>query len=221
MPRLNPIIAIDGPVGSGKSTTARIVADRLGFLYIDTGAMYRAVTLYVLEQGIPPDDNAAITELMPDVDVTLEHGESGQKTLLNGRDISDRIRDLDVTRAVSSVSAIQSVRERMTEMQRKLGNTGGVVMEGRDIGTVVFPDAEYKVYLDASVEVRAARRMKDLEAKGIDITMDQLIEDIRERDRANMERELAPLRKAQDAITIDTTSMTFQEQVDAIVKLVR
>ena len=183
--------------------------------------MYRAVTLYVLEQGIPPDDNAAITELMPDVDVTLEHGESGQKTLLNGRDISDRIRDLDVTRAVSSVSAIQSVRERMTEMQRKLGNTGGVVMEGRDIGTVVFPDAEYKVYLDASVEVRAARRMKDLEAKGIDITMDQLIEDIRERDRANMERELAPLRKAQDAITIDTTSMTFQEQVDAIVKLVR
>ena len=221
MPRSNPIIAIDGPVGSGKSTTARTVADRLEFLYIDTGAMYRAVTLYVLEQGIKPDDYAAISELMADVDVILEHGENGQKTLLNNRDVSERIRDLDVTRAVSSVSAMQCVRERMTEMQRKLGGNGGVVMEGRDIGTVVFPDAEYKVYLDASVEVRAARRMKDLEAKGVNITMEQLKADIRERDRANMERELAPLRKAQDAITIDTTFMTFHEQVEAIVNLVR
>ena len=216
-----PIVAIDGPVGAGKSTTARTVAEKLEFLYIDTGAMYRAVTLDVLDRGVDPEDEGRVCEIAGGARVELVIEEGSQHTLLHGRDVSGRIRDRDVTRAVSAVSAMGCVRSRMTEMQRILGENGGIVMEGRDIGTVVFPDAECKIYLDASVEVRAQRRYEELIGKGEDVSFDGLIQEIRERDRANSTRALAPLRQADDAVLVDTTGMTFDEQVDAIVLLVK
>lgn len=216
-----PIIAIDGPVGAGKSTTARAVAERLGFLYVDTGAMYRAATLDVLEHNVDPSDEPGVCRIVRNSAIELVVMSGEQRTLLDGRDISDRIRDRDVTRAVSAVSALGCVRARMTELQRRLGSNGGVVMEGRDIGTVVFPEAECKIYLDASVEVRAGRRHKELTDKGIAVSYEELVEEIRERDRANTMRELAPLRKAEDAILVDTTGMNFDEQVHAIVAIVR
>lgn len=219
--RRNPIIAIDGPVGAGKSTTARQVAKELGFLFVDTGAMYRAVTVDVLDHGIDPTDEKAVARIAAGSEVELKMVDGRQRTILNGTDVSKRIRDLDVTAAVSAVSALKQVRDRMTELQRRLGRDGGVVMEGRDIGTIVFPDARYKIYLDASIDARADRRYEELLAREIPITREKLIEEIRERDRANTERELAPLRRAADAVYIDTTDMTFEEQVATIVSLVR
>jgi cytidylate kinase len=216
-----PIVAIDGPVGAGKSTTARRVAKELGFLFVDTGAMYRAVTLDVLLNGADPGDEEAVKQIAERSNVELHATESGLRTFLNGADVTDRIRDRDVTTAVSAVSAQKSVRERMTKLQRLLGGEGGVVMEGRDIGTVVFPDAEFKIYLDASIDTRAERRREELAARGVKIPLGELIEEIRARDRANMERSLAPLRRAKDAVLIDTTDMTFGEQVATIVSLVR
>ena len=215
-----PIIAIDGPVGAGKSSTARKVADFLGFIYSDTGAMYRAVTLDVLDHGGDPADEVSVGRVAAKSKIELVIKDGNQRTFLNGVDVTERIRDRDVTKAVSDVSAMKCVRDRMTELQRSIGRNGGIVMEGRDIGTVVFPDAEYKVYLDASVEVRAQRRYSELKVKGIEITVDDLKKEIIERDRANIQRALAPLRKAPDAIVLDTTDMTFDEQVAAIVSLV-
>jgi len=216
-----PIVAIDGPVGAGKTTTARTVAAVLGFIYCDTGAMYRAVTLDVLDHGVDPDDEYAVTRIAAQSRVEISEGNDRLRTVLNGVDVTDRIRGLDVTRAESSVSAMRGVRERMWTLQRHIGRNGGVVMEGRDIGTAVFPDAEFKIYLDASVETRARRRFVELRAQGITIEFDDLKNEIIERDRANMERALAPLRKAPDAVVIDTTDMTFDEQVEAIVTLVK
>ena len=217
-----PIIAIDGPVGSGKSTTARKVAHELDFVYIDTGAMYRAVTLDVLNHGVDPEEEKNVKDILTETNVKLILNDDGsQRTMLNGVDVTERIRDLDVTRAVSAVSAMKPVREKMTVIQREIGRNGGIVMEGRDIGTVVFPDAEFKIYIDASIEVRAKRRYKELSAKGIQIEIDELIREIRERDRLNTERAIAPLRKAEDAIYIDTSDMTFDEQVSAIISIVR
>lgn len=216
-----PIVAIDGPVGAGKSTTAQQVARELGFLFVDTGAMYRAVTLDVIMHGVDTNDEEEVRKVVEHSMVELQATESGQRTFLNEVDVTDRIRNRDVTAAVSAVSAHRAVRERMTEFQRRTGRAGGVVMEGRDIGTVVFPDAEFKIYLDASIETRAERRYEELVSKGIRTSPRELIEEIRERDRANTERALAPLRKAPDAVLIDTTDMTFEEQVATIVSLVR
>lgn len=215
-----PIVAIDGPVGAGKSTTARKVAEVLGYIYIDTGAMYRAVTVDVLDHNVNPENEASVERIVSssEVDLKLENGV--QRTILNGVDVTRRIRDLDVTRAVSAVSAMKAVRDKMTDIQRRFGQNGGVVMEGRDIGTVVFPDAEFKIYLDASIEERARRRYQELTGKGVQVDFDNLVEEIRERDRANTERAIAPLRKADDAIRIDTSDMSFDEQVSAIVTLV-
>jgi len=221
MKREKPIIAIDGPVGAGKSTTARKVAVELGFLYVDTGAMYRAVTLDVLSRGIDPGDEDGVRAILPSITVEIPFEGGTWRIVLNGVDVTERIRDLDVTRAVSAVSAMKAVRDKMTDIQRSLGKNGGIVMEGRDIGTVVFTDAEFKFYIDAAVEVRARRRHKELAEKGIDISFGELAEEIRERDRANMERTIAPLRKADDAIVIDTSGMTFDEQVRAITSIVK
>jgi len=220
MTRTRPIVAIDGPVGAGKTTTARKVAEKLGFLYVDTGAMYRAVTLDVLDNGVDPSDEEAVGRIAAESNIELRMAAGGQRTILNGRDVSERIRDLDVTRAVSAVSAMRSVRERMWDIQRAVGENGGVVMEGRDIGTVVFPDAEFKVYLDASVDERARRRLADFREKGVDISIEDLRREIVERDEANRNRPLAPLKKAPDAVLLDTTGMSFDEQVQAIVDMV-
>jgi len=217
-----PIIAIDGPVGSGKSTTARKVARELGFIYVDTGAMYRAITVDVLEHGVDTEIEAGVKKVAEQSHIELLSCEEGsQRTILNGVDVTDRIRERDVTRAVSVVSAMKSVRDKMTNMQREIGKNGGIVMEGRDIGTVVFPDAEFKIYLDASLEVRAKRRYDEIKGKHNDISLEDMKKEIRERDRANMERNLAPLRKASGAVVIDTTHMTLDEQVSAIISVVR
>ncbi len=224
-----PIIAIDGPAGAGKSTTARKTAEILGFIYVDTGAMYRAVTLDVLGHDIDPVDEEGVCRIIRTTKVELRVKDGVQLTILNGKDVSARIRERDVTMAVSAVSAMGCVRERMTHLQREIGssirnstagNALGVVMEGRDIGTVVFPDAEFKIYLDATVEVRARRRFLELAEKGKTVSYDDLVNEIAERDRANTERELAPLKKADDALFIDTSDMTFEEQVRMIVGIV-
>ncbi|MBT4485449.1 MAG: (d)CMP kinase [Candidatus Latescibacteria bacterium] len=215
-----PIVAIDGPVGAGKTTTAHKVAEILGFMYIDSGAMYRAVTLDVLNHDVAPDDEEGVGKVAAQSKVELFFHNGIQRTILNDKDVSERIRDRDVTQAVSAVSAMKCVRERMWILQRDAGKNGGIVMEGRDIGTVVFPEAEFKVYLDASIEVRAKRRYDELILKSVEVELDDLKQEIIERDRANIERSLAPLKKAPDAVVIDTTGMALEEQVEAIVSLV-
>ncbi len=216
-----PIIAIDGPVGAGKSVTAREVAKRLGYCFVDTGAMYRAITLDAMNHGVNPADAEGVRRVIEKSSVEFRNASDGQRVFLNGKDVTGRIRDRDVTAAVSAVSAGKAARDLVTGLSRKLGECGGVVMEGRDIGTVVFPDAQYKIYLDASIETRAERRYAELQEKGEDVSFEKLVEEICERDRANTERKLAPLRRAPGAVYIDTTDMTLDEQVSTIVALVR
>ena len=213
------IIAIDGPAGSGKSTTAKRVAERLGLLYIDTGAMYRAATLKVLEEGVALDDEHAISELMDQINIDLQQVDGQLKVFLDGVDVSDAIRSPEVTRSIAPVCAMAHVREVLVRKQREMGRNGGVVMEGRDIGTVVFPEADLKVYLTASIQERAKRRYRELKRKGIDMPLDRLEQEIATRDRTDQERDLAPLRQAPDALVIDTTDLTIDEQVERIIAL--
>lgn len=212
------IIALDGPAGSGKTTTAKIVADKLGYLYIDTGAMYRAVTLAWLRQDKEYSD-AGVIAMLDSLQIELRQSEVGQRTILNGEDVSEDIRLPEVTKLVSPVSAIAEVRDKLVAMQREIGNAGGVVMDGRDIGTAVFPNAELKVFLVASIETRANRRTKELLAKGMEVNEELIKKEIADRDHYDSNREHSPLRKAEDAIEIDTSDMTLQEQADTIIKL--
>ena len=214
----NIIIALDGPAGSGKTTTAKIVADKLGYLYIDTGAMYRAVTLAWIRLNKEYND-AGVIDMLDSLQIELRQSEVGQRTILNGEDVSDDIRLPDVTKLVSPVSAIAEVRDKLVAMQRAIGNAGGVVMDGRDIGTAVFPNAELKVFLVASIETRANRRTKELLAKGMEVNEELIKKEIADRDHYDSNREHSPLRKAEDAIEIDTSDMTLQEQADTIIKL--
>lgn len=212
------IIAIDGPAGSGKSTTAKIVAEKLGYIYIDTGAMYRAVTLACIEKSTQIND-IEVKKVLDGIKITLKQSEIGQRTYINDRDVSDDIRRPDVTKLVSPVSAMAYVREKMVEQQRQMGINGGVVMDGRDIGTVVFPNAELKIYLIASIEARAERRLKELKQKGFDSTQDEIISQISSRDSYDSTREISPLCKANDAIEIDTSNISIEEQTYEILKL--
>ena len=214
------IIAIDGYAGSGKSTTARLVAKELGYIYIDTGAMYRAVTLLWLRTGKELTDEN-ICPLVQDIKLELLQGDEGQIVLLNGEDVSLQIRTPEVSSYVSPVSALRCVREKMVEQQRQLGHAGGVVMDGRDIGTYVFPNAELKIFLIASVEERARRRQKELAEKQILVPLENLIKNIIERDHYDSNREISPLRKAEDAIEIDTTNLTIQDQCSIILDLAK
>lgn len=214
----NLVIAIDGPAGSGKSTTARLVADQLGLLHIDTGAMYRAVTVKVLEKGVRPDDTASISKLMDSTDVELRKSGSGLRVFLDGEDVTERIRDTDVTRAVSAVSKIRKVRQALVQRQRTLSERDGGVLEGRDIGTVVFPNADLKIFLVASLEARAKRRQDELKKRGTEPMLEALKKEIARRDSLDSGREESPLRRAHDAIELDTSGLTIEEQVEFVVK---
>lgn len=213
-------IAIDGPAASGKSTTARLVAARLGYLHIDTGAMYRAMTLKVLRAGTDPADAGAVAALVPSTRITIAGEADAPSILLDGGDVSGSIRSPEVTRAVSQVSAVAAVRELMVREQRRLAERGGVVLEGRDIGSVVLPSADVKVFLVADARERAGRRRKELLAGGIDVPLEALEAEIRERDRRDSSRELSPLRKADGAVEVDTSSLSVEEQVAAILDIV-
>lgn len=211
------IIAIDGPAASGKSTTAILVAAQLGYLHIDTGAMYRAITLKVLRNNIPIHDKEKIAELTKVTSVRLVSNGTKIKVVLDGEEVSEEIRLPEVTNSVSPVSTVPEVRTLMVIEQRAMGNDGGIVLEGRDIGTIVFPKAELKIFMLANERERAERRKKELFGKGIDITIDELVKEILERDRIDSERSVSPLRKADDAIELDTTQLTIEQQVEFIV----
>ncbi|MCL6636131.1 MAG: (d)CMP kinase [Peptococcaceae bacterium] len=214
----NPNIAIDGPAGAGKSTVARMVAQELGFLYIDTGAMYRAVALQALREGIDLADGESLGRLAAAVSVRLEAGADGsQKVFLNGEDVTEEIRSPGVSRVVSLVARVPAVRERLVALQRALAEKGGVVMEGRDIGTVVLPDARVKVFLTASPEERARRRREELAAKGYSVDQRRMEEEILARDRMDSSRETSPLAPAPDAEIIDCSSLPVEQVVKMIV----
>ena len=212
------VVAIDGPVASGKSTVARRVARRLGYLYLDTGAMYRAVGLLATEAGVPLDDESAVREVAATAHLCFD----GDGRLHAGdRDLSGLIRSLEMGTAASIVSTLPDVRRLLVERQRELGRGADVVMEGRDIGTNVFPDAEVKVYLSARPEVRAERRAAELEAAGAAMDRRQVLTELRERDRRDSRREVAPLCKADDAVEVDSSGLSLEEVVDAVVAIVR
>lgn len=213
-------IAIDGPAGAGKSTVARKVAGQLGYVYIDTGAMYRAVTYTAQRAGVSPDQTARLAELTRSLQIDLRPGEHGQSVYVNGEDVTASIRSREVTLQVSYYAAIESVREVLGTLQRQLAARKGVVMDGRDIGSHVLPHAELKVFLTASVEERAARRYREI-SDSQSITLRQLESEIAERDRLDEQRAISPLVCASDAIVLDSTGMTIDEVVAAIVKLSR
>lgn len=214
------VIAIDGPAGSGKSSTAKIVAEALNYIYVDTGAMYRAVTLaWINEQK--EYDEMEIIKLCEKIEIKLENTSSGQKTFLNNQDVSEDIRSYEVTKLVSPVSAIPKVREILVDIQRRMGEKGGIVMDGRDIGTVVFPNAELKVFLTADVKSRAERRYKELINKGISADIDSVEMDIIKRDKYDSTRATSPLQQANDAIEIDTSNMTLSQQANYIIGLAK
>lgn len=207
------VIAIDGPAASGKSTTARLVAERLKYLHVDTGAMYRAVALKVLRQNIGMAEKERIEALMRETRVALVLKNGSPRVVLDGEDVTDAIRTPEVSKAVSPVSAHHGVREAMVREQRLLGADGGIVMDGRDIGTVVFPDADLKFFMVAGAETRARRRQKELAETGTVLPLDAVLQDIQERDTRDAGRAEAPLRRADDAIDVDTSTMTIEEQV--------
>jgi cytidylate kinase len=216
------IIAVDGPAGAGKSTVAKILAKRLDFLYIDTGAMYRALTLKTLEEKIEIKDEAAVTRLAEKTSISLENDPSGAATVfLDGRDVSSEIREPRITRYVSDVARIKGVREVLVGLQRTLAGKKDSVMDGRDIGTVVFPSADKKFYLDAALEERVDRRYKELKGLGKDVARDEVAGDLLNRDKIDSTREYAPLKKAEDAVYIDTTGMAIEEVVDKMVQSLR
>ncbi len=214
------IIAIDGPAGAGKTTTARRVAEKLGYLYIDTGAMYRAVTLAALRAGIPLEEEA-IAQLLPQLRIELRLSAQGQRTVLNGEDVTEELRTPEVTQWVSLVSSFPAVRRFLVEQQRQMGRCGGIVMDGRDIGTVVFPDADVKVFLTASLPVRARRRCQELRQQGIEVTEEQVAAELERRDQLDSHRRESPLMQAPDAVVIDTTELTIEEQTERVLELVR
>lgn len=217
----NLIIAIDGPVGSGKSTLARRVAELMGYVYIDTGAMYRSIALKALRRGVALEAADSLTALASDTRIDLRARDGGQQVFLDGEDVTSAIRTPEVAQAASKVAVVPGVRRVLVAEQRRAGGQGGVVMEGRDIGTVVFPDAELKVFLTASPEIRAERRWREHQQKGDSIDLARTLDEIRERDRRDREREDSPLVRAKDAVVVDSTAMEPEEVARLVVMLAR
>jgi cytidylate kinase len=210
------VIAIDGPSGAGKSTIARRLAERLGYIYIDTGAMYRSLGWKAKREGIDPADEAKLANLCSRTDITIKQDNSDPRFYVDGIDVSGEIRTPEMGMMASAVSKSPSVRARLLVLQRELGKNGGVVMDGRDIGTVVFPDANVKFYLDASVEERGKRRFRELKAKGMDVDLSGITSEIEQRDAQDSGRALAPLRKADDAVAIDSSNLDIDEVLDRV-----
>lgn len=212
-------VAIDGPAGAGKSTIAKLVAKEKGYVYVDTGAMYRGLAIHFLENGIEAEEKEKIAEACKDADVTIRYEDGQQQVYLNGKNITAKLREEAVGNMASKSSAIPEVREKLLELQRELARKEDVIMDGRDIGTCVLPDADVKVFLTASVETRAKRRYDELVEKGVACDLEEIARDIAERDERDSTREIAPLKQAEDAVLVDSSHMTIEEVVAAIVKL--
>lgn len=213
-------IAVDGPSGAGKSTLAKALADRLGYIYADTGALYRTIGLYMLEKKIETKDSEAVAESLKGLDIRLEHRDGSQRIYLNGNEIGEEIRAPEVSMAASDVSAHPTVRDFLLELQRKIAEQSNVIMDGRDIGTVVLPNATLKIFLTADVKERAQRRLSQLEKQGIKADYSEVLSDMRRRDHNDTHRETAPLRKAHDAVLIDTTGMEKEQSMERLYSVV-
>ena len=214
-------IAIDGPAGAGKSTIAKMIAGKLGFIYVDTGAMYRAMALYLIRENVLPSETARIDTKCQEADITIGYENGEQIVYLNGENVNGLIRTEEVGNMASASSPNPNVRRKLVELQRKLASDKDVVMDGRDIGTCVLPDAQVKVYLTADSAVRAKRRYKELEERGVFCNLEEIEKDIIERDRQDMTREISPLMQAADAVLVDSSDMTIEEAVDAVIALVK
>ena len=215
-------VAIDGPSGAGKSTLALSISSKLGYLYVDTGALYRTIGYYVLTKGIDPKDAESVTAILPEIRVEMAYGDDGlQHMLLNGQDVTKEIRLPDVSMYASAVSAHPPVRAFLLEMQRELARTNNVIMDGRDIGTVVLPDAQVKVFLTATPEERARRRKRELDQRGTPQPFEKVLEDIQQRDWNDSHRPTAPLKQADDAVLLDTTELNFRESEAALIAIIK
>ena len=212
-------VAIDGPAGAGKSTIAKAVAAKKGYVYVDTGAMYRAMALYFIREGIASDDENKISEVVDNIAVSIKYEDGLQHVILNGEDVTGLIRTEEVGNMASATSVYSAVRTKLVALQQELAKTTDVIMDGRDIGTVVLPNANVKIFLTASVECRAKRRFNELQAKGQDANFDQIAKDIEERDYRDSHREISPLKQADDAILVDSSDMTIDEVVNKIIDL--
>ena len=215
-------VAVDGPSGAGKSTLSKAVARELGIVYVDTGAIYRTIGYYIFREGIDPKDAGAVVAALPLIHLDMCYSEDGlQHMLLNGEDVTEQIRLPEISMYASAVSAIPAVRDYLLEMQRDMARRSSVIMDGRDIGTVVLPDAQVKIFLTADVEVRARRRTTELELRGTPKPFEQVLEEMKQRDWADSHRDAAPLQEAEDAIRVDTTDMDFQQSKEAIMQVIR
>ena len=214
-------VAIDGPAGAGKSTIAKLVAQKKGYIYVDTGAMYRGLAIHFLDQGIQANETEKVILACQDAEVTIQYENGVQQVYLNGRNITSRLRDEEVGNMASKSSALPCVREKLLELQQKLARENDVVMDGRDIGTNILPDAQLKIYLTASVDTRANRRYKELLEKGTDCDLEEIKKDIEQRDYQDMHREIAPLRQAADAVYLDSSDLTIDQVVEKIKSLAK
>ncbi|MBQ5590339.1 MAG: (d)CMP kinase [Clostridia bacterium] len=214
-------VAIDGPAGAGKSTIAKLVSKELGFIYIDTGALYRSIGYFVLKNGGDIDNSESVVSFLPKIEVELKFIEGVQHVFVNGEDVSDKIRTEEVSQAASKVSAIPKVREFLLELQRSFAKKYNVVMDGRDIGTVVLPNANVKIFLTASAEVRANRRYKEQIERGLDVDYDSILNDIKERDFRDENREIAPLKCAEDGVYLDSSDFSIEQNVAAVLKIIK
>lgn len=212
-------IAVDGPAGAGKSTIAKMIAKRLNFIYVDTGAMYRAMALFMIQNRIDKEDEKAISESCKNVDITIAYEDGEQQVLLNGLNVTNNLRTEEVGNMASAVAKNKDVRIKLVDLQQKMAKTVDVIMDGRDIGTCVLPNADIKIYLTASSKERASRRYKELKDKGVNCNLEDIESDIIARDEQDMNRDVSPLKQAEDAVTVDSSNMTIPEVVDAIIEL--